>query len=154
VWLLRSRSRLSTHPPAKPQAAVLAGLVRFLVRLRWLLVPAYLAAAVAAIYFVGRPLGTEIFPTVDAGQFQMRLRAPTGRRIEWAEQMTIEALKGVTEAAGVNDRDVYSLGWVGIVPSAFPINSVYLFTGGPEESVVRVAFKPESGVRIAELKEK
>jgi len=82
VWLLRSRSRLSGQPTAKPQAAILTSVVRFLVTLRWLVVPAYVAAVVALIYFAGRPLGTEIFPTVDAGQFQLRLRAPTGTRIE------------------------------------------------------------------------
>jgi multidrug efflux pump subunit AcrB len=121
--------------------------------LRWLVVPAYAAAATAVLYLAGTPLGTEIFPTVDAGQFQLRLRAPTGTRIEWAEQMTVQALEGVAEAAGGKDKVAVSLGWVGIVPSSYPINSVYLFTGGPEEAVIRVALKPDSGVRVDELKE-
>jgi multidrug efflux pump subunit AcrB len=128
--------------------------LRLLVRLRWLLVPAYVAGALALIWLFGRPLGTEIFPTVDAGQFQMRLRAPTGTRIEWTEQLTIQALDGVAEAAGGQDKIAMSLGWIGVVPSSFPINSVYLFTGGPEEAVIRIALRPNSGVRIAELKEK
>jgi multidrug efflux pump subunit AcrB len=130
-----------------------AGLLGAVVYCRWLLVPAYIAGAAALIWFAGRPLGAEIFPTVDAGQFQMRLRAPTGTRIEWAEQMTLQALDGIAEAAG-KDNVAISLGWVGVVPSSFPINAVYLFTGGPEEAVIRIALKRDSGVRIAELQER
>jgi multidrug efflux pump subunit AcrB len=161
VWLLKHDGRTrGVTPQGNPTAhtagstGLLSWALGILVRLRWLLVPAYVVGAVALVWLFGRRLGTEIFPTVDAGQFQMRLRAPTGTRIEWAEKMTIQALDGVAEAAGGKDKIAMSLGWVGVVPSAFPINSVYLFTGGPEEAVVRVALKPRSGVRIAELQEK
>jgi multidrug efflux pump subunit AcrB len=163
VWLLRNRpaSRGRERPevghtaaaPAPGSPGVITRILRMTVTARWLLVPCYLIAAGAVVYFVGRSLGTEIFPIVDAGQFQMRLRAPTGTRIEWAEQMTIQALDGIAEAAGGKDNVAISLGWVGVVPPSFPINSVYLFTGGPEESVVRVALKPDSGVRVAALQE-
>jgi multidrug efflux pump subunit AcrB len=40
------------------------------------------------------------------------------------------------------------------VPGSYPINNVYLWTGGPEEAVLRVALKPGSGVHLAELKER
>jgi multidrug efflux pump subunit AcrB len=116
-------------------------------------VPAYAVAAVALIILAGLPLGTEIFPQVDAGQFQMRLRAPTGTRIERAEELTIQALDGIAEEVG-RDKLAISLGWIGIVPSAYPINAVYLFTGGPEEAVIRVALKRDSGVKVADLKER
>src|SRR5262249_23567829 len=46
-----------------------------------------------------------------------------------------------------------SLGYVGVVPSSYPINSVYLWMGGPEESVIRVAIK-KGIVRIEDLKAK
>ena len=51
--------------------------------------------AAAVLWLVGGRLGTEIFPTVDAGQFQLRLRAPVGTRIERTEQI----------ARHVQDRD-------------------------------------------------
>src|SRR5262249_8885680 len=44
-----------------------------------------------------------------------------------------------------------SLGYVGVVASSYPINTVYLWMGGPEESVMRVALKP-GRVRIEDLK--
>ena len=43
------------------------------------------------------------------------------------------------------------LGYVGVVPSSYPINSVYLWMGGPEEAVMRVALKPGT-VRVEDLK--
>jgi multidrug efflux pump subunit AcrB len=163
VWLLRQtpgvnpevvgHERVANHPGAYTPGSPVGTFVGILVSFRWLLVPAYAIGAAALIWFAGRPLGTEIFPTVDAGQFQLRLRAPTGTRIEWTEQLAVQALDGIADAAG-KDNVAISLGWVGVVPSAFPINSVYLFTGGPEEAVIRVALKPESGVRIADLQER
>src|SRR5262245_13296776 len=130
-----------------------ASVVRFFVTARWLVVPIYALAAVALIWLAGRPLGTEIFPQVDAGQFQMRLRAPTGTRIERTEELTIQALDVIADEAG-RDKIAISLGWLGVVPSSFPINAVYLFTGGPEEAVIRVALKKDSGVRVADLQER
>ena len=47
---------------------------------------AYVVAAGLIIWLVGGHLGTEIFPKVDAGQFQLRLRAPTGTRIEFSKR--------------------------------------------------------------------
>ena len=47
--------------------------------------PVYLAVAGLIIVFVGGTLGRAIFPTVDAGQFTLRMRAPAGTRIEETE---------------------------------------------------------------------
>ena len=99
---------------------------------------------------LGRQLGTEIFPQVDAGQFQLRLRAPTGTRIEQTEEIAREALEVIKEEVGPENVDI-SLGYVGVVPSSYPINSVYQWTGGPEEAVLRVALK-RGAVRVEELK--
>ncbi len=126
--------------------------VRTVIAARWLVFPLFLAVAGVATVLAGRNLGTEIFPQVDAGQFQFRLKAPTGTRIEETEAITQEALRFIgdeVKAAG-GDIDI-SLGYVGIVHSAYPINTVYLWMGGPEESVIRVALKPGS-VRVEDLK--
>src|SRR4051794_35450580 len=53
-----------------------------IVRWCWLVVPAYLAASIAVVVLVGRTIGLEIFPRVDAGRFQLRMRAPDGTRYE------------------------------------------------------------------------
>ena len=49
------------------------------------LLAAYAGVAVALVlwWFVGHPAaGTEIFPNVESGQVQLRLRAPTGTHFE------------------------------------------------------------------------
>lgn len=164
VWLLKSVERaassveredttLSRSTLHAPRSTLLGSTLQTLVTARWLVVPVYTVAAVALILLAGLPLGTEIFPQVDAGQFQMRLRAPTGTRIERTEELTIQALDVIADEAG-RDKIAISLGWLGIVPSAFPINAVYLFTGGPEEAVIRVALKKDSGVRVADVQER
>ncbi|HVR83892.1 MAG TPA: efflux RND transporter permease subunit, partial [Planctomycetota bacterium] len=74
-------------------------LERFLA-LRWFLVLGYLGAAVLVLLGVGGTLGTDIFPSVDAGQFQLRLRAPTGTRVERTETIVLKALDTIREVAG------------------------------------------------------
>ena len=34
-----------------------------------------------------------------------------------------------------------SVGYVGLIPSSYPINAIYQWTGGPEEAILRVALK-------------
>lgn len=134
-----------------------AGFLRGAVTLRWLLIPAYLGAAVLlALWWVSLDhpgVGTSIFPNVDSGQFQIRLRAPTGTRLTRTEELTKQTLEIIKETAGPENVDI-SICYVGVVPASYPINSVYLWMGGPEESVMRVALKPGSGVRVADLKER
>ena len=42
---------------------------------------------------VGSRLGTEIFPTIDTGQFRLRMRAPDGTDIDRTEQIALKALE-------------------------------------------------------------
>ncbi|MBI3824151.1 MAG: efflux RND transporter permease subunit, partial [Planctomycetes bacterium] len=97
-------------------------------------------------------LGTEIFPTVDAGQFQLRLRAPTGTRIERTEEIAVKTLDLIKGKVGA-DNVAISVGYVGAVPTSFPINSVYQWMSGPHEAVLRIALKPGSGYSTERLKE-
>ncbi len=171
IWLLRHY-----HPPASggrtpPDAshqgayaprspgrfslarlqAVYARAMHFLMPFRWVLVPAYAVGVGLVIWLVGGQLGREIFPTVDTGQFQLRLRAPDGTRIERTEQLAVQALNLIKEEAGAENVEL-SLGYVGLLPSTYPINDIYLWMRGPEEAVLRVALKQGSGVRVEELK--
>ncbi len=149
VWLLRARS--ADHDVPRERSAY-AKLLTATLASRWLLVPVYFAVAAAVVLLVGPRLGTEIFPQVDAGSFQLRLRAPTGTRIEETEAITQEALRFVGEEVQAMGGEVdISLGYVGVVASSYPINAVYLWMGGPHESAVRVLLN-RGPVRVDELK--
>jgi multidrug efflux pump subunit AcrB len=153
VWLLRKHHRRHAAAATAQPGLLARGFASFLgltTRLRWAVVPGYLAGAAALLFFLGRGLGTEIFPQVDLGQFQFRLRAPTGTRIEQTEEITREALNFIKGKVG-EDNVAITLGYVGVVHSSYPINTIYLWMGGPEEAVMRVALLP--GVaRVEELK--
>ena len=124
-----------------------------LVPVRWPALAIYLGFVMLVLLFPGRNLGTDIFPSVDAGQLRLRLRAPTGTRIERTEQLALKALDAIAEEAGKNNVDI-SVGYVGVQPPAFPVNTIYQWQSGPHEAVLQIALKPGSGVRIAQLKER
>jgi multidrug efflux pump subunit AcrB len=153
VWLLRrhhtSAGRRSTFDAFRSRAA--GGIARLSRRSGWVLV-GYLTGAVLVIAVLGQRLGVEIFPVVDVGQFQLRLRAPAGTRIERTEKITLAALKLIADEVGA--RNVEStLGFVGVQPPSYPINTIYLWTGGPEESVMQVQLRPGSAA-LAPLQER
>ncbi len=118
---------------------------------RWLVVAVYLIASGAVLYGVGRELGLEIFPQVDAGRFQIRLKAPTGTRIEKTETILKDVLAAIRDEAGEDSVSI-SVGYVGLIPSSYPINAIHQWTGGPEEAFLRVALKEDSGVDVEALK--
>lgn len=139
VWLLRHRpGENHTGKPAS-WAYAFGRVVTGFTAARAFIVPVYLIGASVLLVHLGTLLGWEIFPTVDAGQFQLRLRGPDGMRIEQTEDLAREALRLIDEEipGGVE----ISLGYVGVVPPSYPINSVYLWMGGPEEAVLRVRLK-------------
>jgi multidrug efflux pump subunit AcrB len=101
---------------------------------------------------VGPRLGREIFPLVDAGEFRLRLRAPDGTHFERTEKLTLDALRAIEDKVG-RENVAISLGYVGTIPPSYPINSVYQWMRGPEEAFLRIALKPDSGIRVEQLKE-
>jgi multidrug efflux pump subunit AcrB len=119
-------------------------------RARWLVVAVYVTVAAAFVLLAGRGVGTDIFPRVDAGQFQLRVKAPTGTRIEQTEALVKEVLEQIKQEVGPENVEI-TLGYLGTVPSTYPINSVYLWMGGPEEAVMRVSLKPGAG-RVEDVK--
>ena len=73
------------------------------------------------IVLVGRTLGLEIFPKVDAGRFQLRMRAPDGTRIEETEQAGASRRSSTIEQGGRARTSVeISVGYVGLDPVELP----------------------------------
>ncbi|MEX2026436.1 MAG: efflux RND transporter permease subunit, partial [Pirellulaceae bacterium] len=120
---------------------------------RWLIVPGYLAVCALVILLVGPRLGVEIFPTVDAGEFRLRLRAPDGTHFETTERLALQTLDIVGELVG-KENIALTLGYVGTIPPSFPINAVYQWSRGPEEAILRIALRPGSHISTEGMKEK
>jgi multidrug efflux pump subunit AcrB len=96
--------------------------------------------------------GTEIFPKVDAGQMQVRLRMPPGTRIERTEDATKKILQLVENIVGKNKVAITSA-FVGLQAPTYAINSIFLYTSGPHESVIKVNLSRNAGISIENVKE-
>jgi multidrug efflux pump subunit AcrB len=130
-------------------------LTRILERLtpvRGLIVAGYAVVTVAIVLLVGRQLGREIFPAGGAHQFQLRFSAPAGTKFESTEKIAGQVLTQIQQAAGPGNVDI-TLGYVGVQPSSYPINTIFLWTGGSHEGVLQVALKPDAPVSLAAFEE-
>lgn len=159
TWMIRAHrkeeiehAKQSFLSFARFQNGYKAGLQKVM-GVRWLIVGAYVIVSALVVVFVGRQLGTEIFPRVDAGQLQLRLRAPTGTHVTGTEAIALQMLDIIQEETG-GENVAISLGFVGVHAPSYPINLIYLWNGGSEEGVLQVQLKSGSGVRIEELKER
>jgi len=118
-----------------------------------IIVGLYVIASAGVVYLLGSRIGTEIFPSVDTGQLQMRIKAASGTRVERTEVIAQRILEFISAEAGPDNVEG-SIGYVGIQPTSFPINTILLWTSGPHEAVLRVALKPDAGIAAETLKDR
>ena len=127
--------------------------VSWLVRLRWVVVPAYLAACALVLWQLGLQVGTELFPQVDSGQFVLRFRPPPGSNFELTRQMAVKCLEEIEKEAKPENIEI-SMGYVGQVAPNFGIDNMVLFMRGPDDGQLRVALREDSGIKLAEFRER
>jgi multidrug efflux pump subunit AcrB len=121
-------------------------------RLRWLVIGAYVAVTGLVILILLPRIGTEIFPQVESRQIQLRLRAPTGTRLERTELIEMKAMDVIKDLVGAHNVEI-TTGFIGVQPPSYPINTIYLFASGQHEAVVGVALKPSAPAVTEALKE-
>lgn len=155
VWLLR----YAGHPAGQSRktafdrfASLYEGLVTRLVSLRWMVIPVYAAACLVVIVGVGGQLGLEIFPSAGVDEFRLRFRAPDGTHFDTTEQYALGVLDAIGEHVGPQNVAL-TLGYVGTIPSSFPINGVFQWSRGPEEGILRIALKHGSGIDTERAKD-
>ncbi len=152
IWLLRpANSQKDTGSRKFFLTRSFDSALEKIIALRWIVLPVYFVACGMFIWMTVRHVGVDIFPKIDAGEFRLRVRAQDGTHIDVTERLAIQVLDSIQESVGANAISL-TLGYVGTVPASFPINAVYQFSRGPEEAILRVAFKPRSGVDTEKLK--
>ncbi len=146
---------LKPHAPAAPGAG--AGLYRayleLLLRFRYALVPLYLVTATALLFWLAPKIGRELFPPSGEDIFQLRLRAATGTRIEKTEQLALQALQVIEREAGKQNIAI-TTDFVGVQPPSYPINTIFLWTSGPHEAVLKVALKKSAPLHGEQFQER
>lgn len=151
VWLLR-RHAAHAEPTDGRLLKAYEWLLARLVYRKYLVTAAYLIAAGATIVTLYFALGTAIFPPTDKGQFILRLKAPTGTRIERTEELAQEATRLIKEDVGAANVET-TVGYIGMFPSNYPIQAIHQWTSGPGECLLKVALK-EGAVNLETEKEK
>jgi multidrug efflux pump subunit AcrB len=127
--------------------------VDWFVRLRWLVVPAYLGGCLVILGLLGLQVGTELFPQVDSGQFVLRYRPPPGSNYELTRQMGVKCLEEIEKEAGAENIKI-TLGYAGQVAPNFGIDNMVLFMRGPDDGYLRVAFHEDTKIKLAEFRER
>jgi len=123
------------------------------VRNRKWLVPVYVISSLAIAIVMYKFIGKEIFPKVNAGQFQVRLRLPAGTRLERTEEATKGLLSIIDDLADKKNVAITS-SFVGVQGSSYPVNVIHLWTSGPNEAVLRVRFTADASISVEDFKEK
>jgi multidrug efflux pump subunit AcrB len=156
VWWMKNPAPASPTPsplPSPSSSSRFGKRTSALLALRWILVPLYFLATAALLLLLFPRLGLEIFPQIDAGQIQLRFRAPSGTRLEQTEQTAHRILSAFAEEAGPNEVAI-SMALLGVHASNYPVNLLHQWNSGPEEGVLQIQLRPHSPLRVAALREK
>ncbi|HKM53394.1 MAG TPA: efflux RND transporter permease subunit, partial [Isosphaeraceae bacterium] len=114
---------------------------------------AYLLAAGAVVVVVGLGLGRELFPRVDARQMQLRVRPPQGTHYEVTRRVAQKTLDVIAEEAGPENVEI-TMGYAGANPPMYAINIAYLWSRGPDDSILRIGLRRGSNISIFAFQEK
>jgi multidrug efflux pump subunit AcrB len=154
-WILKQEKNESEHPKEerferfrKRFQSVLERIMKF----PKVLLGAYAVVAVLIIVLLGPRLAEEIFPSSASTQFRLRIDAPDGTRVAVTEALVQKVLAAITREAGASNLDL-TLGYVGVQPSSYPINTVFLWTSGPQQAIMNVGLKPGAPISLRSLEE-
>jgi multidrug efflux pump subunit AcrB len=113
----------------------------------------YLVLTTGIAFLLLRHIGKDVLPKVNGGQFQVRIRAPEGTRIERTEEKTLTTIGIVKDIVGPSNVFITSA-YIGQHPSLFSVNPIYLWMAGPQEAVLQVALDEHYKTNLDDLKEK
>jgi multidrug efflux pump subunit AcrB len=151
TWMLRA------GPGVEPRfferiRTTYRGRLETVLRLRWAVIGVYLLASLGLVVLLLPRIGTEVFPAVETKQLQLRLRAPTGTRLERTELIEMKAMDVIKNLVGPANVEI-TTGFIGVQTPNYPINTIYLFASGQHEAVIGVSLKPEAPAVTEALKE-
>ncbi|HSZ84419.1 MAG TPA: efflux RND transporter permease subunit [Puia sp.] len=128
---------------------------KFLVRMmpfRAPIVLLYIIGSLVIVFFLVKNIGRDVLPKSNAGQFQVRLHAPDGTRIEQTELITLKAIDVLNGLVGKKNVEITSA-MVGMHGSQFSTSPIYLFMPGSEEAVLQMALKEDYKTNMDDLKD-
>ncbi|MDB5111420.1 MAG: acriflavin resistance protein [Mucilaginibacter sp.] len=119
---------------------------------RKVVVSIYLVASILIVVLLLNSIGRDVLPKVNGSQFQVRLSAPQGTRIEETEKKTITAINVIKNIVGPDNVAITSA-YVGTHPQSFSTNPIFLWMAQPSDAVLQVALKEGYKTNIDQLKD-
>ena len=101
---------------------------------------ALIAGGIAATLLV--VVGTDVMPVSNNGDFQLRIQAPQGSRIEKTEKIVSRVTEDIRTLVPDNGINLTSA-FVGTHPAGSPINPIFLFTSASHEAVLQVSINQD-----------
>ncbi|MGV8879627.1 MAG: efflux RND transporter permease subunit [Sphingobacteriaceae bacterium] len=98
----------------------------------------YVAVAGGVAALLLNYVGTDVMPVSNSGDFQLRIQAPQGSRIEKTEKLVKAVIEDIKQELPENGLSISSA-FVGQQPATSPINPIFLFTNASHEAVLQVA---------------
>lgn len=96
-------------------------------------------------------IGKDLMPKINGAQFQVRLKAPDGTRLERTEAILKRALAIIDTT--VQHRVEMSSAYVGLIPSSYGTSNLYIFNAGTHEAVLQVQLDEKYKVNMDDLKD-
>lgn len=156
-WIMKVKHHHKSDGTEKTSAfeRIRARFMRFINRMmpfRKPIVGAYLIVTTALAALLLTNIGKDVLPKVNGSQFQVRLRAPEGTRMERTEEKTLKTIDIIKKIVGPENVSVTSA-YVGQHPALFSVNPIYLFMAGPQEAVLQVGLHEGFHTNLDQLKE-
>lgn len=153
-WLMKAKEE--DHEQKKdPFDGFKNRFVRFLQSImekRKIILIASFVVVALGIFIMYSNTGKDVLPTVNSSQFQVRIKAPEGTRIEKTELKIKQVLRELETVIG-KDHIAISSVFIGQHPSSFAVSPIYLYNAGPHEALMQIALKDFDG-NTNDLKEK
>ncbi len=114
----------------------------------------YLLASFGTVTLCFLIIGKDLMPKINHGrQFQVRLVGKDGLRIERTEDAVLKTIEIIKKIVGEQNVDISSA-FVGMTPSSYGTNALYIFNSGPQEAILQVNLSEEYEIRsLDELKD-
>lgn len=122
-----------------------------LMKLRKITIPVYLFLVLVSAGLCFVLIGKDMMPKVNNGQFQIRIKAPDGTRLERTEEQLKKVLSIIDKT--VAHKVLISSGYAGLIPSSYGTSNLYIFNTGTHEAVLQVNLDPDYKVNMDVLKD-
>jgi multidrug efflux pump subunit AcrB len=114
----------------------------------------YFVIAVGLAAVMAMRIGKDILPAANDGQFQLRLRAPEGSRLEVTEATLEKAQQVLYHVVGGAAHVSIISAFAGQQPPSFPTLPIILFTSGSNEILMQVSMDPSYKENVDDLEER